>query len=226
VNSARINGSARAGTTITLQNSSVIVGAQYPQSPSSPPPVETLPTFTWDATDPAWPQPVTSHNTCSAFATYLSANKDSFKGTHRILQDCETAFTNSLVVKLADDAAIVTDGWITMSNSVTIEPTGSGDRELILISLHESTGSNDKKGIDIGNSVEIKVPVLIYAKNYATKTNSVQLTGQIYADKVSITNSYTHTFKSMSAPGFVTGGSGGGQMPAGFTTQLMYLREI
>lgn len=227
VNSARVNGNATAATTITTTNSSTILGARYSNTPTSPPQQRSLPAFNFNGADAAWPAPVVTHADCAAFNTYLNANINTFKGTHRITSNCETALTNSTEVKVVGKTAIVTDGWIRMRNSSKFTAQGSG-YELWLISLHAATDASDTRGIAMENSSTVEgMPVFLFARNQVTKGNSVAVTGQIYANKVATANSFTLTFKSLAPPGFTfQPGEGGTSTVTGFGTRVLYLREI
>lgn len=235
VNSGTVTGYIRAATTISLNNNWVVGSTVAPgpcppesclaNSPSAPPPVETLPDFTWDASDPDWPQPVVSWSTCSDFLTWLEANKTSFAGTHRISPSCGLTLSNSWTITLTGDAAIVTDGWISLSNQTKFLETT--DEKLYLISLYEP-GDPDR-GIELSNSTLIEPDTLIYARNKVTKSNSTTINGQIFASLVDIKNSYTHNFRQVNAPGFTVSPAAGGGATAGavgYRTQLLYLREV
>lgn len=232
INSATVTGFVRAATTVSLTNSWSVGGHTsgpcapnwcYANSPSTPPPVESLPDFAWDATDP-WPQPVTHWSSCGDFTTWLGNNKSNFKGTHRISPHCGITLSNSWEVKLTGDAAIITDGWIKLRNSVKFKK-GSGDHKLYLVSLHEPGGADPEAGIEMVNSTEIEPSTLFYARNKITKENSTRLSGQLYADRVSIRNSFELNFRKVVAPGF-TDASGGSTAVAGYHTQVVYLREV
>jgi hypothetical protein len=240
-NSPVVTGYVRAATTITPGNSWTIgsssgsggscsAPACFANSPSAAPPQEFLPTFTWNAADPAWPQPVSNYASCTAFMTYMSANKSNFKGTHRINSNCGALWTNSWDITMTGDAAIVTDGYLDFNNSIKF----TGNKNLYLISLCTPVGqpgacANAAYGIDMRNSTDLSgVNTLVFARNRATKRNSTKLKGQIYAQVVQIDNSFELTYKKMGPPGFTvyTGGGGGGATPTGFGTQLLYLREV
>jgi Polymer-forming cytoskeletal len=230
-NSATVTGFVRAATTVSLTNSWSVGGHTsgacapnwcYANSPSTPPPVESLPNFTWNSVDP-WPQPVTSWSSCADFTTWLGNNKTNFKGTHRISPSCGVTLSNSWEVTLTGDAAIVTDGWIKFRNSTKFKK-GNGNYKLYLVSLHAPGGADPEAGIEMVNSTEIQPPTLFFARNKITKANSTQLYGQIYADRVSIANSFVLNFRKVAAPGF-TAASGESTTVTGYHTQVVYLRE-
>ena len=231
-NSATVTGFVRAATTVTLTNSWSVGGHTsgacapnwcYANSPSTPPPAESLPDFTWNASDP-WPQPVTTWSTCSAFTTWLGNNKTNFKGTHRIASPCGVTLSNSWEITLTGDAAIVTDGWIRFQNSTKVKK-GIGSYKLYLVSLHAPGGANPEAGIEMVNSTEIEPPTLFYARNKITKQNSTRLYGQLYAGRVSIANSFQLDFRKVVAPGFTEATGGGSTTVTGYHTQVVYLRE-
>jgi hypothetical protein len=130
---------------------------------------------------------------------------------------------------MTGDAAIVTDGYLDFNNSIKF----MGNKNLYLISLCTPVGqpgacAGAEYGVDMRNSTEMSdVKTLVFARNQATKRNSTKLKGQIYAHKVRIDNSFELTYHKMGPPGFtVFSGGGGGGTPTGFSTQLLYLREI
>lgn len=231
-NSATVTGFVRAATTVSLTNSWSVGGHSsgtcapdwcYANSPSTPPPVESLPVFAWNATD-SWPQPVTSWTSCSAFTTWLDTNKANFSGTHRIAAPCGVTLSNSWQVTLTGDAAIITDGWLKFRNSVKFKKASGTSPKLYLVSLHQPGGTDPEAGLEMLNSTDIGVPTLFYARNKVTKANSTQLLGQIYADRVSIANSFELHFHKVAAPGF-TSAAGGSTTVTGYHTQVVYLRE-
>lgn len=235
VHAGNVSGYIRAAGTISLGNNWTVGSTTAPGpcppdsclagSPSPPPPVETLPDFTWDPSDPAWPQPVTSWSACADFLTWLEANRDDFRGTHRISPSCGLTLSGSTTVTLTGDAAIVTDGWIRFENQTKF--VESGDRKLYLISLYEP-GDPDR-GIEFANSTLIEPDTLIYARNKVTKSNSTTISGQIFAEFVEVRNAYTHNFRQVNAPGFTVAPpppDAPAAPPAGYRTQLLYLREV
>ncbi len=234
-NSATVTGFVRAATTVTLTNSWSVGGHTsgacapnwcYANSPSPSPPVESLPDFAWNQAD-AWPQPVTiwtGATACSDFTAWLGTNKNNFKGTHRISTSCGVTLSNSWSVTLTGDAAIITDGWIKFQNSTKFKK-GTGGNELYLVSLHQPGGANPEAGIEMVNSTEIEPPTLFYARNKITKGNSTRLFGQLYAGRVSISNSFELEFRQVVAPGF-TEAAGGSTTVTGYHTQVVYLREV
>ncbi len=228
-NSVKVYGYTKAATTITSGSGTSIAGGRYPNSPSQPPARKDLPTFTFNASDPAWPQPVTTHASCADLQSYIVANKDAFKGTHRLAVDCEVRI-REIEIKLSGPAAIVTDGWLRMDNSVKWTQGSSSNHQLWLISEHRATDAADAKGIHLGNSVEFEnTPTFLFARNRVTKVNSTKHMGQVYADNVVASNSYEQSFYPMSPPGFSAASSSSSSSSppaAGYKVQLLYLREL
>jgi hypothetical protein len=231
-NSATVTGFVRAATTVSLTNSWSVGGHTsggcapdwcYANSPSTPPPAESLPTFAWNAAD-TWPQPVTSWTSCSDFTTWLGNNRTNFFGTHRISPSCGVTLSNSWEVTLTGDAAIITDGWIKFRNSTKFKKAGGTNPKLYLVSLHQPGGTEPEAGLEMLNSTDIGVPTLFFARNKITKANSTRLLGQMYADRVSIANSFELHFRQVAAPGF-TSATGGSTTVTGYHTQVVYLRE-
>lgn len=235
-NNVTVDGVARAATTISLGNSWSVggdtttpCGPCYPSSPSSPPPMELLPTFTWNPNDP-WPQPVANYTSCSTFMTYISNNRTNFRGTHRVSSMCGLLFANGWDVTLTGDAAIVADGWFDFNNSSKF----LGGKALSLVSLCRPPGQpnacpDPEYGVDMRNSSDFSgVKLFVFANNKVTKRNSTTITGQIYANQVRIDNSFELYFSKVSVPGFsvTSGGGGGAAPPIGYITQVLYLREI
>jgi predicted acyltransferase (DUF342 family) len=231
-NNVTVTGFVRAATTVSLSNSWSVGGHTsgtcaanwcYANSPSTAPPAESLPDFSWNAADPMWPQPVMSWTSCTAFTTWLTTNKSTFKGTHRISSACGVTLSNTWTITLTGDAAIVTDGWLKFQNSTTFKKT-TGNPKLYLVSLYAPGGSSPDAGIEMANQTDISVPTLFYARNKITKSNNTHVLGQIYADRVGISNSFDLDFRKVAAPGFTT--AGGSTTVTGYNTQVVYLREV
>lgn len=223
-NSARINGNAQAAGSITTNNSATIAGTRLANSPSSSPAVRSIPTFTWDANDASWPQPVITHTSCANFDTWLNTgtNRSNFAGTHRITSNCAWGISNSTTITLTGDAAIVTDGYITCSNSAQFRST-TGTRKLWLISLQTTSSGS---GVTFSNSCATpNLETFIFARRHASKSNSVSLTGQIYAETLSLSNSFSLQFRAMTVPGFTMPGAGASVVTA-YNTQVLYIREV
>jgi hypothetical protein len=220
-----INGNAQAAGTITVGGGAQIKGTRLANSPSTSPASRALPAFTWNAADSSWPQPVTTYASCTAFDTYVRAHMSAIVGTFRITSDCLWSLAGSDTVTVTGNTAIVSDGTFDFSHGAQIRST-TGTKQLSMISLHAGTGVNDATGVAfVGNFQTPGLNVFTFAKNRATKSNGVVMTGQIYADRIDPSGAFTLNFKAMSVPGFTVAG-GGNQVTTSYTAQVLYVREV
>lgn len=223
-NSARINGNAWAAGTITP--TSQVGGTSTPNSNPAPtsPPVETLPTFTFDATDPSWPQPVQTFTACasglpSSFTAWFLANQSSLQGTARIAgtgTQANCAFgipTNPAVLRLAGDFVLINDGDINISNQTSFFSADGLVHTLYLVSLNGNiTVSNN-------TTFDPTIQVFMFSNKTVSLSNQSNINGLIYGNLLGVNNNFTLNFVPLNLPGF-NPGSGG------FDVDTVYIREV
>lgn len=216
---ARIQGNARAGGAITVYTGGRISGSQTPNSPSDPPPVETLPTFAWNPADPAWPQPVVNFTTCTgtnSADTWFSTNRTGLLGTMRIqgATNCTFPIAGNTTETMAGDLAIVVNGGISMSQYTKWVSGDGRPHTLYLIALGGDISFNNSTTFDP------LINVFIYTTGTANLQNTNMFNGCVYANVISIQNQFTLNYVAISPPGF------GGSIPNGYDVDTLYIREV
>jgi hypothetical protein len=190
-----VKGNAQATGTIT---GGTVNGTRSPNSPPTPPPDLTLPTFTWDASN--YPSS-TTWATPSAFNTYYAANVNAFSGVHRVL--CPSCTASSKVSfdskwTLTDDVTIVADGPIELSKDIA---NGAGHPvTLSIISLYGSDPA-----IDMTSNLTIPgdVRVLLYAPNgQITFKNLKHFSGAVYGKSLWSDNQFSLNWVPITVAGF------------------------
>ena len=204
-----VKGSVQAGGTIS---GGTVDGARAANSPPPPPDPQTLPTFSFDASDyspvttcPTSGTPVTacSWATPAAFNTYWSAHTSGFSGVHRIScpSPCTTAVSLGSKWTMTGDTTIVADGPISLSRDMT---NGAGHPiKLTIVSFFADTVTT--QAISMSNNVTLPddVEVVYYANNGSVKFNNLKhFTGTVYAKSISLDQQFTLTFKPVVLPGF------------------------
>lgn len=200
-NGAVVEGDVQAGGNVTLGTNATVNG-QVAEN-SSPPPVtpESLPGFTWDATNYS-PAPSTWSTTSDFRDHWLaSVNADlPFSGHHKV----EDTAVLDLDEKWAmdGDVTIVSDGPVHIERDITNATTGTLD--LVVVSNH-ADGIFIKNGVTIPDSIR----VLFFAPNGLVEVNNNKhLTGAFYGKQVTVMNDMDVTYNPPDAPGFSWEGAG------------------
>ena len=224
--SAHVSGDATAADAITA-DIGAIGGVRRADAPTSPPPAQALPAFSFSAGDPGWPAPMSTWSTCSAFASYIASHLGGLRGTHRITQNCTLDLSSALIpsaLVVDGNLAIVTDGTIRIRDRVVMRRSG-GSATALLISLHQATSGADTTGVSIEDSATFRnLAMFQFARNQITKSAPGPLTGQCYADRIVLSGSGSLTTRIFSPPGF-SFASGSGALP-GFNPRVSVVREV
>jgi len=166
-------GSVLGNATACGRITSTVVGASSPGTASTPPAVEPLPTFVFDAhnypslscypsTGSCGPSN-TSSTAASTFNGYVASNRLDLAGTFAVWQSTPTQSTKVLLdgIRLGGDLTIITNAPIDLGNTsqVTLAP-GVTSAQLVIISLYQPPVNStcDTNGGDCS----------IYAKNSVT----------------------------------------------------------
>jgi hypothetical protein len=190
-----VKGNAQATGTIT---GGTVNGTRSPNSPPTPPPDQTLPTFTWNPanyTSPStWASP-------AAFNTYFNANKNAFSGVHRVLCPSCSSSTDVLFSSkwtMSGDVTIVTDGPIELNKDIS---NGSGGPvTLTIISLFATDPA-----IEMSSNMTLPgdIRVLLYAPNARISFKNLKhFSGAVYAKSLSSDNQFDLNWVPISVPGF------------------------
>ena len=191
-----VKGNAQATGTIT---GGTVNGTRSPNSPPTPPPSLSLPTFTWNPAN--YTSPSTWANP-AAFNSYFTANKNAFSGVHRVLCPGCTASSDVLFGSkwtMSGDVTLVTDGPVQLSKDIS---NGSGGPvTLTIISLFATDPA-----IDLTSNLTLPgdIRVLLYAPNAQISfKNLKQFSGAVYGKSITSNNQFSLNWVPVSAPGFI-----------------------
>jgi Tfp pilus assembly protein PilX len=214
--SSRIDGDARAGTTITA-GASQIGGLRTPNSPSDPPPAEGLPAFPYNPS--AWQAAgyqVTTFSNCTTARTFIEGITG---GDHvvRITPRCTLSWSADRTVTVRGNLAIISDGDLSMGPRSRFISDGSPPHTLHLVfglARTSPCGITFSANASIGAGLE----TLLYTPCTITMNSSaVVVTGQMYAGSVAFNSATNITFKAISVPGVG---------PGLFEEDIQYIREV
>jgi len=212
-NNSRIAGNARAAGAITA---ATIDGTQTANSPSSPPPMEALPTFTWNAAL-NWPAPVNQFNACNGangFTTWFTSNISALLGASRIsATNCTFAPANNAVMTLTGNLAVINYSDINFNQQTTWHCSVQVCN-LWLISTNGNISFGQNTNFDSN------VHVFLYTPNTATVANQNSWYGQVYAGVINATNQFTLEYVNAFPPGFSSSTN------TGYGVDTVYIREI
>jgi cytoskeletal protein CcmA (bactofilin family) len=208
---AHVYGNARAGTTITVDNNSILDGTRTPNAPQGPPPATTFPVFTYSASD--WQTAgytIQTYNNCNAAEAALN-NLGTGNYVFRITNQCD--LSPSGTVTLHGNVAIISDGSFSMSSGNGIQSDGTPHNLYLFFGL----GSGSTCQIKISGFITGLVS-LLYSHCKVTLTSSgFVMSGQVFAGTLETTGSATFTYLPVGVPG-IAGGN--------FTENIVYLREV
>ncbi|HXF37624.1 MAG TPA: hypothetical protein VNO17_10675 [Actinomycetota bacterium] len=221
---ARVYGDATAGTTIA--DSARIDGLETPNSPQGPPPSQPLPRVYWDAQD--WIDAgytITTFSDCTSARTWLlnpANTSTSTKKVVRISTVCALGFRNNDDINVGGDLAIVTDGSISMSQSVDWIGTSGSQHNLFFISAYRDGLDCSTGAYDVSDSNNVSYAnitgVSFYSPCTVTINNRSNMNGQVIGGTVRITNQFTMNFVPVLIPGV-------GDV-VGFEQDIAYIREV
>ncbi|MBI2168230.1 MAG: hypothetical protein HYU28_01835 [Actinobacteria bacterium] len=188
-------GDVQAGGSIS---GGTVEGTVAPNSPPSPPPTLSQPTFTWDPANYS-PTP-SSWSSASAFTSYWNSNLSGFSGHHRITGGSGGGNTITLDKKwtMTGDVTIVTDGPIVLSRDIANGT--SGNVNLTVISL---TSTDPAVSLTNNLSMPSSIRILIYAPNARVDFSQLKdFHGVVYADGINLSQQFTLSYAAPDVPGF------------------------
>ena len=199
----RVRGNVQAAGTIT--GPGTVDGSKAQYSPPPPVPAQTVPIFTWNATqyDAAANvdgYPPARELTPAEFQVLWAANKGAFRGHYRIRCGAPCAAV-ALDAKwtMSGDVTIVSDGQITMSREVDNGAGGSA-LTLTIVSL-----SSTSPAVLMSNSISPpdSIRIALFAPNGPVSfTNRKSFSGAVYAKTMSLEQQFTLTFVPVVIKGF------------------------
>ncbi len=224
-NPARVYGDATAAGSIA--DSSRIDGVESPNQPGLPsPPTQPLPKVYWDPQD--WIDAgytITTFNDCTSAKNWLlnpaNTNTDT-KKVVRIQTVCSLSFTNNTTVSFGGDLAIVTDGSISMSQSVAWNGSAGSGHDLFFISAYRDGLNCSTGAYDVSDSNNVSYSnvtgVSFYSPCKVTIKNRSSMNGQVIGGTVEFQNQFTMNFVPVLIPGV-------GDV-VGFEQDIAYIREV
>lgn len=217
-NSAHVYGDAKAGTTITLNNSATVDGTESPNSPSAAPPSRPFPDYTYDAA--AWQAlgySVRTESSCSAAKTFINTIT-SGAWVVRITSSCNLSWGSNSNVLVKGKLAIVHEGNISLDSNTRFTAV-NGPHDLHFIAgLGRGGGCKFemKSNVRIGSGLN----TLFYVPQVCDaiiNSNSFVATGQIFAGQVFLDSNASFTYRPMPGPA---------ANPPGQQVDPLYSREI
>ena len=196
-----VKGNVQAGGTIAVVSPGTIAGSAAQHSPPTPPPAQTLPTFTYD---PANYAPVVPWNgTPSQFNTYWAAHAGGISGVFRVA--CPVGGCGALDSSvnapgpnwaLAGGTTIVSDVPVNMAKDFS----ASGHPTFTVVSY----ASGATPAITMTQkSVASNIELVLYAPNGQVSFQNLKtLTGTVYAASIAMGQNFTLTFVPPSVKGF------------------------
>lgn len=195
--SGSVSGDVQARGTVSLTGGTV-TGTIAQNSPPSPPPVLSQPTFTWDATQYT-PAPSTWGN-ASTFNANWAANTSGFTGHHRV--NGGGLATNAVVLDqkwtMTGDVTIVADGPVKLSRDIANGT--AGDKTLVIVSLADL-----EPAIEFTNNVTIpsSVKIVLFAPYGSADFSQLKdFHGVVYAETIKLSQSFTLSYAAPNVPGF------------------------
>jgi Tfp pilus assembly protein PilX len=218
-NNARIYNNARAGTSITTTTRG-IGGTRTPNSPSGPPPAQSLPTFTFDPApwveDGYTVQTFTGTSACpnaKAFARNITAGSYVI----RIAADCTLSW-NRDAPALKGNLAFVTDGAISNGTQTKWGPTAGQTWGLFMFAGIDNDGQPCDITWGAGSGVNPGLSTFLYTPCTISLSSNVYLNeGQMFGGAVTMGANSGIKYKQIGIPGFGTGG---------FDEDVLYVREV
>ena len=224
-NPARVYGDATAAGTIA--DSARIDGVESPNQSGLPsPPTQPLPKVYWDAQD--WIDAgyqIYTFSDCTTAKNWIlnpTNTNTSTKKVVRISAVCALSFTNNTTVNFGGDLAIVTDGSISMSQSVAWKGSAGSDHHLFFISAYRDGLNCSTGAYDVSDSNNVSYTnvagVSFYSPCKVTIKNRSSMNGQVIGGTVEFQNQFTMNFVPVLIPGV-------GDV-VGFEQDIAYIREV
>lgn len=192
----QVRGNVQAGGTIS---GGTVNGSRSQNSPPAPPTAQSLPTFTWSASN--YPS-VMNWASPALFQAHWSANRNAFSGAHRItcVTTCSTIDFGSKWT-LTGDTTIYANGPINLSRDIA---NGAGQPVTLTI-VSDAVDNGSTPAVAMSNNVTLpdNINVVFYARNGTVKfTQLKHFSGTVYAKSISLSQQFTLTFRPVMPPGF------------------------
>ncbi|HEX2062794.1 MAG TPA: hypothetical protein VHE80_00070 [Acidimicrobiales bacterium] len=239
---SRVNGRARAGTTVTCfaSCSTQVAEGIVPQSPQPAPPRLSLPEIPYD--EPAWISrgyTIVNRTDCASAKSYIDNNlrTATTPTVVRITGCSRLTWANRSSVQVARDTAIVIDGGLDFGQQTTFQTTPAGSKAKLFLIVPYSSGTDpnvpaytvNSSRCGTATSPDITaqnltafegLTVLVYSpcKVSWQNHNSGGAPGQVVGGQVEIANSFTLTFSELLVPG-------AGPV-TGYNIDVVFKREI
>lgn len=199
----RVRGNVQAAGTIT---GGTVDGSRAQYSPPPPVPAQTVPTYTWNPTDPVYlaapnlsGHPPARDLSSTEFQQLWAANKTAFHGHYRIVcppSPCGITLDDKWT--MSGDVTMVSDGPITMSREVL---NGSGAaRTLTVASLAVASPA-----ILMSNNISPpdSIRIALFSPNGSVEfQNRKTFSGAVYAKAMTLEQQFTLTFVPVVITGF------------------------
>jgi hypothetical protein len=198
----RVRGNVQAAGSII---GGTVDGSRAQYSPPPPVPVQTVPTFTWDAARYVSPPnlpgyPPTRELTPAEFQQLWADNKDAFHGSYRVrCSPCPTAVTLNAAWTMTGDVTIASDAPVTLAREMA---NGAGGAALTLTVASFSAAS---PAILMSNSISPpdSIRIALFTPNGPVSfKNRKNFSGAVYAASMTLEQQFTLTFVPVTVTGF------------------------
>jgi hypothetical protein len=231
--------SARSKLAVPTGDACSPVGKCFLDLTLTDPPTSAFPVINWDsATAAAWAAApgyftnVVTNNVCdsklnNSVGQWFTDNAATIGPNTVIRTSCRFSIPNNVsVVALAKDVAVVADGGIELTNSVTIQSSSADPHNLYFIQPYNSpaiTNPCDTSGISLSNQVTLltSISTLLYSPCNIAMDNKGTIFGQVYGNgKVKIGNNLEMTYRQVPV-----WGGGLESVVSSYAVDILYKRE-
>jgi hypothetical protein len=202
-----INGAVQASGTITGPAPAGCPTNWVAHSPPVPPPVEALPTFTYNTANYS-PAP-TNYGTPALFALAFPGIRSTMHGTYHVTcaAPCITSNTLSSAITLTGDTTIVTEAPLTIDAGITNGAAGNVNLTIISTATSTPAITFTKNNTNLSTNIHM----LLYANNGSVQFTKVKnFSGAVYAKSIAWDDQFTLTWTPITAPGFAWSAAAGG----------------
>jgi hypothetical protein len=212
-------GSAKAGSTISVQNPATVYGTQSPNTSGiGPPPTFPFPTYTFNAND--WPGYAPQIGCSAALTTYNAWTTGNLYMYLIPATPCTLTIPSGK--DLPGNLGIISNGSITLATGAKFTNTSGTTRNVYFFSGVGASGTCGDFLANSNSGTGANIKSLIYTPSTCSATlesNSSFASGQIFSGNVWLRSNSPLTFASVDLPG-----SSGGS--AGSLVDIVYKREI
>lgn len=218
---SHVYGDAKAATTITETSGSLVHGLKIPNTPSSAPPSEPFPTFTYNASD--WTSQgytISTYTSCSSAESFIRGISDTIKRLVRINSTCTLSVPPRTAINVRGDLAIVTNGSISLDSTAGFSNVGD-PHKLYLFAGHGQTNlGNCSYNIEFhsGAYIGAGLTTLLHTPcKIIFNSQGFAVEGQALGGKIEFNANASLGFAGMDVPG----------MAGGILDEdILYIREV